>query len=155
MSVGGIKTSHRVEIIKFSIPGEQIDLLSKILDALGGKEINIWFVGQVRTRDDLVNITLCVDPETAKDTIAVIRDEFPDIGLSTAADGAILSVFPYRDSPETAYLFFSALGEAGVPVLAMSTSLSSLSCLVPHDQSAVTQEALQKAFALKKPVQST
>ena len=155
MSVGGIKTSHRVEIIKFSINGEQIDLLSEILDALGSKEINIWFVGQVRTRDDVVNITLCVDPETVNDAVAVISKGRADIQLSAVAGGAILSVFPYRDSPETAFLFFNALGEAGVPVLAMSTSLSSLSCLIPHDKSNVAQEALQKAFELQKPVQPT
>ena len=155
MSVGGIKTSHRVEIIKFPIPGEQIDLLSEILDALGDKEINIWFVGQVRTRDDVVNITLCVDPEMVNAAVAVISKGYPDIQLAPAADGSILSVFPYRDSPETAFHFFNALGEAEVPVLAMSTSLSSLSCLVPHDQSTVAQEALQKAFQLQKPTPST
>jgi len=141
-----------VEVIKFSIPGDQIVLLSGILDALGDKEINIWFIGQVRTKEDVINITLCVDPKALDEALAVISERLPDIQLSAVADGAILSVFPYRDSPETAFLFFSALGESGVPVLAVSTSLSSLSCLVPHDQSSVAQEALQKVFALERPV---
>ena len=155
MSVGGIKKSHQVEIIKFSIIGEQIDLLSRILETLGDKQINIWFVGQVRTRDDLVSVTLCVDPETVNDTVALISESYPGIHLSAPVDGSILSVFPYRDNPEIAYLFFKALGEAGVAVLAMSTSLSSLSCLVPHDQSTIAQKALQKAFDLQRPVQKT
>ena len=103
----------------------------------------------------MVNITLCVDPGTVHDAVAVISDRYPDIRIAPTADGSILSVFPYRDSPETAFLFFDALGEAEVPVLAMSTSLSSLSCLVPHNQSTVAQEALQKAFQLQRPAQSS
>jgi aspartokinase len=153
VSVGGIKASQRVEIIKFSIEGEQAGLLGTILEALGDNGINIWFVVQARTRDDVINITLCVDPEAVKGATAIINDLSPDTRLSGTAAGTVLSVFPYRDNPDTAHRFFKALEEVAVPVLAVSTSLSSLSCLVPHDQTAVVREALEKAFGLKRHVQ--
>ena len=127
--------------------------MSKIFEALGDNGINIWFVVQARTRDDVVNITLCVDPEAVEDATAIINDLSPDTRLSGIAAGTVLSVFPYRDNPETAYRFFKALEEAAVPVLAVSTSLSSLSCLVSHDQTEVVREALEEAFGLKRHVQ--
>ena len=153
MSVSGIKASERIAIIKFSIQGEQIGLFSTILESLADNDINIWFVVQARTRNDVVNITLCVDPEAVEDATAIINDLSPDTRLSGTEPGTVLSVFPYRDNPVTAFRFFKALEEVAVPVLAMSTSLSSLSCLVPYDQTAVVREALEKAFGLKRPVQ--
>ncbi len=152
MSVSGIKASHRVEIVKLTIQGEKIGLLNQLLEAMGDNNINIWFVAQVRTRDDIVNITLCVDPSAVEDAAAVINDLSPGTELNAFLSGTILSVFPYRENAETAFRFFKALDGVDVPVLAVSTSLSSLSCLVPHNQAQLAQDALEEAFGLKRPV---
>lgn len=149
MPVSGIKTSPRVDVIKLALPGERIDLISRILSELGDNGINIWFVVQVRTHDNILQVTLCVDPAEAEKATAIIRELHSDIELAARIPGTILSVFPYRDNPEIALRFLQALERINVPILAVSTSLSSLACLIPHEQHLVVREALEKAFGLR------
>ncbi|MFH0812072.1 MAG: hypothetical protein V2A69_04435 [Pseudomonadota bacterium] len=134
--------------IKITIGGENLSVLNSILNAFGENKINIWFEVQLRDREDLMSITLCIDPPEIAKCTTLIKEIAPEIDIVTIPSVNIISVFPYRDSPEIAFLFLKALEEKAVPILAISTSLSSISCLVNHEQCSIVQEHLRKAFNL-------
>ena len=62
----------------------------------------------------------------------------------------MLSVFgpDFRQRAGIAGIAFDALGRAGVNILAVSTSISTITCLVRQDHFDTALAALQKAFAL-------
>ena len=148
MQVSGIKVSPRVDAVKFAVQGEDLDGLAEVLDILGENEVNIWFIVQVRNRDDVVNITLCVDPEAVERTVDTVQGRYPGSAPFSVSPATILSVFPYRDNPEIAVHLLQTLEEVSVPVLGLSTSLSSLACLIPYEQEARAKQSLEKTFGL-------
>ena len=146
MLIKGIKLSPVVDGINLAIEGENLAILNKSLDHVGQHKINIWFEAQLRDDDDTVHTTLCIHPAECHKTIALIAEIAPEVSISTIASLNIVSIFPFRDNPEAAHLLFRALEERSIPVLAASTSLSSLSCLIHHEHCSIVHESLKQIF---------
>ena len=58
----------------------------------------------------------------------------------------IISVFPFRDNAEVAFRFIKALEDNSVPMLVLSTSLSSISCVVPQAYCSIAIKSLETTF---------
>ncbi len=148
MLINGIKTSPVVGCIKGIVQGNNFSALSSFLKTFGERNINILFAVQIRNSNDLIDITLCINPDRVEEGIAIIKKISPNIRVTTLPSLNIISVFPYRDNPEISFIFLKTLENESIPVLAVSTSLSSISCLVPHDQIKEAEDYLKKAFGL-------
>jgi len=148
IKISGIKVSNLMDCIKFKVRGDNLPVISKILQSFGDNNINIWFVVQVRNSKNLISVTLCVDTHGIEKSTATIRKICPSADITTIPSVHILSVFPYREDPEIAHLFFKTLEDTPVSILAVSTSLSSISCLVRQEQCSTAEESLKKAFGL-------
>ncbi len=150
MLISGIKSSPVLDCIKMAIKGKQHVVLNGILNTLAEAKINIWFEVQVKTSNDLMNVTLCVDPQETEKGITLIKEKHPCLDVCSLRSVTILSAFPYRENPEIAFLFLKTLEEESISVIAVSTSLSSIACLVRHEQRSLAIESLEKAFGLQK-----
>jgi aspartokinase len=139
-----------LDCIKVAIKGEEHLVLNSILDTLGEAKINIWFKVQIKDSNDLMNVTLCVDPQDTEKGTTLIKEKHPELDVGSLQSVTILSAFPYRENPEIAFLFLKALEEEAIPVIAVSTSLSSIACLVRDEQRSIAIESLEKAFGLQK-----
>jgi len=148
--ISGIKSSPVLDCIKMAIKGKQHVVLNGILNALAEAKINIWFEVQVKTSNDLMNVTLCVDPQETEKGITLIKEKHSCLDVCSLRSVTILSAFPYRENPEIAFLFLKTLEEESISVIAVSTSLSSIACLVRHEQRSLAIESLEKAFGLQK-----
>lgn len=148
MLISGIKSSPVLDCIKVAIKGKKHIVLNSILNTLGEAKINIWFEVQVRNSTDLMNISLCVDPQETGKAITLIKETHPDLDVCSLQSVTILSAFPYRENPEIAFLFLKALEEKSIPVIAVSTSLSSIACLVRYEERSMAIESLKRAFGL-------
>ena len=148
MLIRGVKTSPLLDCIKVTIEGGNHSAINNIFNGFGEKKINICFEVQLRNSKDLMSVTICVDPHESERGMAIIRENYPHLDVYFIHAVNILSAFPYRQDPETAFLFFKTLEEKAVSVIAVSTSLSSISCLVRHDQCSTAKESLEKAFGL-------
>jgi aspartokinase len=148
--ISGIKSSPVLDCIKVAINGENHLVLNSILSTLAEAKINIWFEVQVKNKTDLMGITLCVDPHETEKGITLIKENHPDLNVCSLQSVSILSAFPYRENPEIAFLFLKALEEESIPIIAVSTSLSSIACLVRHEERSLAIESLRKAFGLQK-----
>lgn len=157
--ISGIKISPVLDCIKITVEEENFSALNHIFNTFGAKKINIWFEVQIKNRNNLVNVTLCIDPHNYEKVADIIRENYPNLNVCFIRSVNILSAFPYRENPEIASLFFKTLEEKGLSVIGVSTSLSSISCLIKHEQCLIAKESLKKAFGLRetpkpKPVKS-
>jgi aspartokinase len=146
--IKGIKVSPVVDCINLTVEGENLSALGETFNLLGQHQINIWFEVHLRDDDDTIHSTLCIDPTESEKAIGLVREIAPEISISKVQSLNILSVFPFRDSPETASFLFQTLTDLSIPVLAASTSLSSLSCLIHSDHCSLAQESLKRAFRI-------
>jgi len=151
IKVGGImKNTGLATVSILSIPGRP-DVPGMILHALGKRNINIEFVVHNLDIEGNGNMTFCIDQKYLESTLEVLEEIKSLIeakGISYHPDVAVISVFGphFRERPMISGLIFNALGTAGIDVLAISTSISSCSCLIQADQAEDAMRALHETF---------
>jgi aspartate kinase len=149
--VGGIMANRSLSMVSIlSLPAHP-DATGPILHALGKRNINIVFVVYSLDLEGNGNMTFCTDRKSLELTLEVLEGIKPSIGargISYHPDVAVISVFGphFREKPKIAGLMFNALGTTRINVLAISTSISSCSCLIQADQTEDALRALHAAF---------
>ncbi len=151
VKVGGIMaTSGLATVSILSLPNRP-DVAGTVLHALGRRKINIEFVVHNLDLEGNGNMTFCIDQKDLEAALGVLEGVKPLIeakGVSYHPNVAVISVFGphFRERPMISGLMFNALGTAGINVLAISTSISSCSCLIQADQAEDAMRALHETF---------
>jgi aspartate kinase len=151
IKVGGIMANTGLATVSiFSLP-DRPDVPGVVLHALGKKNINIEFVVHTLDFEGNGNMTFCIDQKNLESALEVLEGVKPLIeakGISYHPNVTVISVFGphFREKAMISGLMFNALGTAGINVLAISTSISSCSCLLHADRVEDAMRALHEAF---------
>ncbi|MGD0917539.1 MAG: ACT domain-containing protein [Thermodesulfobacteriota bacterium] len=151
IKVGGIMANSGLAMVSvLSMPAHP-DAPGAVLHALGNRNINIEFVVHSLDLKGNGNLTFCIDRKSLESALEVLEGVKLSIrarGISYYPDVAVISVFGphFREKPMIAGLMFNALGRTGINVLAISTSISSCSCLIQADQTEDALKALHATF---------
>ena len=146
--IGRVKASPVLDAMKMTISGDDPLALQNVLGILGEGMINIWLGVEIKNKEDVMDITLCFNPQETDGVTTLIQKHYPTISFSMIKSVRIISVFPFRDNAEVAFRFIKTLEDNAVPVLVLSTSLSSISCLVPQEYCSIATESLETTFSL-------
>ncbi len=151
VKVGGIMANTGLAMVSiFSIRGRP-DVPSIVLHTLGEKNINIEFIVHTLDLEGNGNLTFCIDGKnlgTALELLEGIKSLMEAKAISNHTDVAVISVFGphFRERPFISGLILNALGMSGINILAISTSISSCSCLIQADQVEDAMRALHETF---------
>jgi aspartokinase len=151
IKVGGIMATNGLAMVSvLSLPAHP-DVPGTVLHALGKNKINIEFVVYGLDLEGSGNMTFCIDQKSLEPTLEALEGLKPSIGargISHHANVAVISVFGphFREKPMVAGLMFHALGTTGINILAISTSISSCSCLIQANQTKDALRALHATF---------
>jgi len=151
VKVGGIMASAGLATVSILSLPNRPDIAGTVLHALGKRSINIEFVVHNLDLEGNGNMTFCIDQKDLETALEVLEGVKPLIeakGISYHPNVAVISVFGphFRERPMISGLMFNALGTAGINVLAISTSISSCSCLIQADQAEDAVRALHETF---------
>jgi aspartate kinase len=125
----------------------------KIMNALGSQGINVQFVVQCIDAQGYDCVVFCIAQEhvgAAHDILEDLRQEMGVGQIVQRPNVALLSIFgpDFREQPGIAGRMFSALGEQGINILAISTSISTLSCVIDADCLEKAVAAMHDTFEL-------
>jgi len=151
VKVGGIMAASGLATVSILSLPDRPDVPGMILHAMGGRNINIEFVVHNVDIEGNGNMTFCIDQKNLETALAVLERVKPLIearGISYHPNVATVSVFGphFRERPMISGLMFNALGTAGINVMAISTSISSCSCVIEADQIEDAIRALHETF---------
>jgi aspartokinase len=151
IKVGGIMAASGLATVSILSLPDRPDVPGMILHAMGGRNINIEFVVHNVDIEGNGNMTFCIDQKNLETALAVLEGVKPLIearGISYHPNVATVSVFGphFRERPMISGLMFNALGTAGINVMAISTSISSCSCVIEADQIEDAMRALHETF---------
>lgn len=126
-------------------------IASAVLSALGQERVNVHFIVQSIDLNNRSHIILCVGEEELGLALSVIdrvREEIGSERVIWEKNAAMVSLFGphFRDYPGIAGMAFSALASAGINIWSISTSISTISCIIDGDCLSEAVEALKKAF---------
>jgi aspartokinase len=147
---GIIQKRELAKIGVLSIP-DRPGVAGVILSALGARGINCPFIVHTMDLNNLDNIVLCVAQKQlpiALDVLETVREEVGEMNVTYDREVGIVSIFGphFGDRPGIAGAMFSVLAEDGINILAISTSISSVSCLLSADDMDRAVSVLEEAF---------
>jgi aspartate kinase len=122
-----------------------------ILTALGNRGINCAFIVQVGDAEKRDSIVLCVAQSQLEAALDILKAVSDHVGAEAMVHGnavAMLAIFGphFGERPGIAGAMFTALAAAGINTLAISTSVSTISCLINAEQLDDAIQVLQEAF---------
>ena len=152
IKIGGIIQKRNLAKISILAVPDRPGVAGAVFSALGTHRINCPFIVHTIDRDNLDSIVLCVSRDQLDEALSVLEMVKTTIGAREVVyekEVGMLAIFGphFGDRPGIAGTMFSALAAAGINILAISTSISSLSCLIDATRMDDGIQALKQAFA--------
>ncbi len=142
IKVGGILETRDLCLVGVMSAPDRPGLAAAIFSKLSAEHVNVQFIVQSVDLNGDSHVQFCVtveDMERVKQSLAPVAEALAARKLITRQPVSHISVFgpDFRQRPGIAGTVFGALAKAGVNILAVSTSISTISCLVDgHDHDA-------------------
>jgi len=153
IKIGGImQTTGLAKVGVMSIP-DQPGIAGKIMSAMGERGINVQFIVQLIDIKEFGHVVFCIaedELEHAQDILESVREEVGGERIIQRPNVAIISIFgpDFRERPGIASEMFSALGAKQINILAISTSISTLSCVIDAGRLDDAVGAMRETFDL-------
>jgi len=149
---GIIRNEHLARIGIMSAP-DRCGLASEVLQALAEKGINTQFIVQCTDLASNSHIVLCVNDEESEAALAAlepVRGTVKPEQIVHQRNVALVSVFgpDFRERPAIAAAVFASMALAGINIMAISTSISTVSCLIDGNRVDDAIVALREHFDL-------
>ncbi len=143
---------QRVNLSAFMISSiaERGDV-GQIFQRLARNRINIEFINQISHKNGCSSVILCVDSKDIHSTLALLEEIKPAIkarGVFPLAKAGILSIFPHREHAVITGIIIQTLSAASIPLLAMASSISAISCVIEEEKIPDALSLLSKEFSL-------
>jgi len=151
IKIGGIMQSDGRALLKIMSVPDHVSVAGTILGALGENGINIELLVESFDIDDCGNFSLVIDQKDLDNALALLEEIKPTIDakvISYTPDVAVITIFgPHlREKPRIHGRMFSSIASVGISSLAISTSLSSVSCVVEGQYLHTAVQALGETF---------
>ncbi len=159
MQIGGIMQSDGRALIKILSVPDHASVVGTLLEAMAGESINIELLAQSFDLDDYGNIALVIDQKDlgrALERLEAIKPTLDAKVISYTPDVAVITVFGHhlREKPHIHGRMFSSMASVGVGSLAISTSISSVSCVIRGEDTELVLRALSDTFQIPHQVKT-
>ena len=151
IKVGGIMQSDGRALIRIMSVPDHATVAATVLGAMGENGINIEVLVESFDLDGYGNLSLIIDQKDLDNALSALEEIKPTIdakALSYVPDVAVITLFgPHlREKPLVHAMMFSSMATVGISSLAISTSISSVSCVVEGQHLNTATQALTEAF---------
>jgi aspartate kinase len=151
--IGGIMHSDGLAMIAVLAMPSRPGLAGRILSTMGETDINVQFIVQLVDKDGKDHVVFCVgrgDLEPALELLSAIKQDVSAQDIIHDASVGLISIFgpDFRQRPGIAGEMFAALGRADINIQAISTSISTISCVIQASRVPDAVKALQDTFEM-------
>jgi len=151
--IGGIMQNAHLGLLNVTAVPDRPGIAGAILSGLGERGVNVQFIVQCIDQNQRDQVAVCVDRDdcdVARQVVEAIAPELEAGKVISRPEVAIVSIFgpDFRERPGIAGQMFDSLAAAGVNILAISTSISTVSCVIESDDLEPALNALRETFDL-------
>jgi len=153
IKVGGVLQYKDLTMIGIMGAPDRPGLAAAVFAALGSAHINAQFIVQSIDLNNESHIQFCIAEEDLASALAVLEpvaEKWQAAKIIQSPRMALLSVFgpDFRERPGIAGQAFSALAQAGINIAAISTSISTVTCVIDEEHHTAALDALHAVFDL-------
>jgi len=151
--IGGIMQNAHLALLNVTAVPDRPGTAAAILSGLGDRSVNVQFIVQCIDQSDRDQVALCVDRddlETAQEIVHAIAPALEAGKVIIQPEAAVVSIFgpDFRERPGIAGTMFRALAARGINILAISTSISTVSCVIRSADLEAALISLRETFDL-------
>ena len=125
--------------------------IGQIFRRLAQERINIEFINQIPQKNGDNSVILCVDSKYKYSTLALlegIKSVIKAREICPLDKVGILSIYPHREHALIISIIIQTLSAAKIPLLAMGSSISAISCVINEEKVPDAIRVLSKEFGL-------
>jgi aspartate kinase len=151
--IGGIIQNAHLSALCILGIADRPGIAATVLNALGQEHISLQFIAQLIDFNHQDHLCLCIDRSELSRARPLAEAAARSVGAQTVQDveeASLISIFgpDFRERPGIAGAMSAALAAKGINILAISTSISTVSCVIETKNLASAIEALQETFEL-------
>jgi aspartate kinase len=151
--IGGIMQNAHLSLLNVAAVPDRPGIAAAILRGLGERGINVQFIVQCIDQSQRDQVALCVDRDdidVGLEVVSAIAPELEAGKVISQPEAAIVSIFgpDFRERPGIAGTMFQSLADRGINILAISTSISTVSCVIESDDLESALISLRETFDL-------
>lgn len=153
IKIGGvIRNSNLAKIGVMGIP-DRPGVAGAILSALGRKGINVEFIVQCIDLNNHDHVVFCIAQDDLETALSILEEIRPRLGAKAVVhepEVGVVSIFgpDFRERPGIAGTMFSALASVGINILAISTSISTVSCVINARRLSEAVRVIEETFGM-------
>ena len=153
VKIGGILQHTDLALVGMMVVPDRPGIAGAMFETLGKRGINVLSIVQLVDLDNNTHVVFCVaskDVSVALGLLEPLKERFGGRKVTHRAGVAIVSIFgpDFRETPGVAGLMYTALADAGVNILSISTSMSSVSCVIDQKRLEDAVAALKETFEM-------
>ena len=151
--IGGIMQNAHLSLLNITAVPDRPGIAAAILGELGRRGINVQFIVQCIDQNRQDPVAVCVDRDDGPSALEAVNLVAPDVEAGRVIsypEVAIVSIFgpDFRERPGIAGTMFDSLAAEGVNIMAISTSISTVSCVIESDALETALNSLRETFDL-------
>lgn len=151
--IGGIMQNGHLALLNVTAVPDRPGIAASVLGELGARSVNVQFIVQCIDQSERDQVAMCVDRDDLPVAQEVVNRVAPTIEAGkvvTMAEVAIVSIFgpDFRERPGIAGTMFEALAGRGINILAISTSISTVSAVIEGKNLEQALLSLRETFDL-------
>lgn len=151
IKVGGMMLSEGKTVIKLNAETGDTNPTGRILSLFGENEINSELIALTMDEDGGLQLAIVIAENDIKFALAIIEENKDRISIGNVShinNVAVISIFgPHlREKPKAPGTMVSALMNGGIEIFAISTSISTISCVVRESVIKSAADALLEVF---------
>ncbi|OQY22430.1 MAG: hypothetical protein B6I34_05880 [Anaerolineaceae bacterium 4572_32.1] len=153
VKAGGIIQNTKLAQIGIMTVPDKPGVAGAILNTMAQAGINVQFIVQLLDLEGNSHVVFCVNQDDLATSLAILDEVMAEIGaqqVTHQGDVAIVSIFgpDFRQRPGIAGAMFDTLASVDINILSISTSISTVSCVIDIEDVNPAMEALREAFDL-------
>jgi aspartate kinase len=151
--IGGIMQNAHLSLLNVTAVPDRPGIAASILGELGRRGINVQFIVQCIDQNRQDQVAVCVDRDDGPAALDAVNLVAPDVEAGRVIsypEVALVSIFgrDFRERPGIAGTMFDSLAAEGVNIMAISTSISTVSCVIESDALETALNSLRDTFDL-------
>jgi aspartokinase len=151
--IGGLVENPDLTMFHLTAVEDQPGAAGEVLNAFAEKQVNLEYITETSTTDGLAVMGICVNRAMASRIDAYLAGNAgirKKLNITRIENVSVLGIYGphFREKPNLAARFCQILGNSGVNILGLSSSISSICAVIRDDEIAKARSALLEVFEL-------
>jgi aspartokinase len=153
MKIGGLLENKGLTLYRVATQKDEPGAAGSILKFYAQRNINLEYITESSAMDGSAVIAICIKDEFVKEVNRFMEENkaaIENLKITKIEDVSTLSIYGphFKEKDSIAARYCTLLGAAGVNILGISSSISSVCCIIKTNQIDLAKAAILKRFEL-------